>query len=93
MRVLTQSQALQNPCNIRRLRNITYNFIDSYPEFRSSKSPILDNQRVNPSSAVHPDGEKTFRGERFFVRARFIGKRYRAGHVVPNTLYAGEGFL
>jgi hypothetical protein len=38
---------------------------------------------LTPSSAVGTNGEKTFRGERFFIRVRFIGKRYCAGHVVP----------
>jgi hypothetical protein len=49
--------------------------------------------KINPSSAVRPNGEKTFRGERLFVRVRFIGKRYCAGHAVPNTPYEIEEFF
>jgi hypothetical protein len=49
----------------------------SVPRFAPARRPF-----ANPSSAVRPNGEKDFRGERFFVRARFRGKRYRAAHVV-----------
>jgi hypothetical protein len=50
---------------------------------RTLRPRLLPPHCISPNSAVGTNGEKTFRGERFFVRVRFIGKRYCAGHVVP----------